>query len=78
MQVCPLCLGILQAPDAPRPLRTSDAKIALPDMDASGGDWHLLPAGDIDATAAAARHDAGLCSGLNGLLASNTARSGSL
>ena len=55
-RVCPLCLGILQAPDAPRPLRTGEAKIALPDMDASGGDWRLLPTGDIAAIVAAARH----------------------
>ncbi len=60
-RVCPLCLGILQAPDAPRPLRTGEAKIALPDMDASGGDWRLLPSGDIAAIAAAARHDINFC-----------------
>ena len=55
-RICPLCLGILQAPDSPRPLRMGAARIALPDMDASGGEWRLLPTGDIAAIAAAARH----------------------
>ena len=66
-QICPLCLGILQAPDAPQPLRTGEAKIALPDMDASGGDWRLLPTGEIAAIAAAARHGTGLACGQTAL-----------
>lgn len=54
-RICPLCLGIMQAPDALQPLRMGTVKIALPDMDASGGDWQLLPTADIAAIAAAAR-----------------------
>jgi hypothetical protein len=57
--ICPLCLGILQVPDSPQALPTGTAKIALPDMDASGGEWRLVPTGAVTAIAAAARQALG-------------------
>ena len=56
-RICPLCLGILQVPDSPQALPVGTAKIALPAMDASGGDWQILPTGDVAAIAAAARYE---------------------